>query len=57
MSPGWSTELPAHPPCPHCGSRETELLSAFGSVLANAQYHCHGCRTPFEQVKWQPDDP
>lgn len=48
-----STELPDHPPCPHCGSEETELLSFFGSVLANAQYYCRGCRVPFEFIKWR----
>ena len=45
-------DVPAEPPCPHCGSRDTELMNLFGSVLANLQYYCKGCRTPFEQMKW-----
>lgn len=51
MAPG-PGELPEDPPCPHCESEETELISSFGSVLANAQYYCHGCRTAFEYMKW-----
>lgn len=47
-------DLPEHAQCPHCGSEDTELMSPFGSVLANAQYYCQGCRTTFEYVKWQP---
>lgn len=31
-------------------------MSEFGSVLANAQYYCNGCRTTFEFMKWQPSD-
>lgn len=45
-------ELPDHPACPHCESRDTELMSPFGSVLANAQYYCNGCSTTFEYMKW-----
>lgn len=48
--------LPDHPPCPHCGSEETELMGTFGSVLATAQFYCNGCRCPFEFVKWQDPD-
>ncbi len=44
-------ELPEAPACPHCGSRDTELLSPFGTVLANAQYYCNGCKTAFELMK------
>lgn len=45
--------LPENPPCPHCESEDTELMSIFGSVLANAQYYCNGCRTTFEYMKWE----
>lgn len=48
--------LPDHPPCPHCGSKQTELVSPFGSVLANAQYRCQACSSPFEFMKWLPED-
>jgi ring-1,2-phenylacetyl-CoA epoxidase subunit PaaD len=44
--------LPEHPACPHCGSEDTELMSAFGTVLANAQYRCRACASPFEFMKW-----
>lgn len=37
--------------CPHCGSRETELMSLFGQQLLTVQYYCNKCRTPFERVK------
>ena len=37
--------------CPFCGSRETELLSPFGSQLSTAQYLCHACRSPFERIR------
>lgn len=45
-------ELPDNLACPHCESRDTELMSPFGSVLANAQYYCNGCSTTFEYMKW-----
>lgn len=51
-----AAELPDHPPCPHCGSQDTELMGIFGSILANAQFYCNGCRCPFEFVKWQDAD-
>lgn len=37
--------------CPFCGSRETELLSPFGSQLSTAQYLCRACRSPFERIR------
>ncbi|MDX1611311.1 MAG: hypothetical protein R3185_03005 [Candidatus Thermoplasmatota archaeon] len=51
------SELPEHPPCPHCRSEETELMHTFGSILANVQYYCKGCRCPFEFVKWRDTAP
>jgi DNA-directed RNA polymerase subunit RPC12/RpoP len=39
--------------CPHCGSTEVELESAFGSSLMSRQYYCRGCRTVFEWIKWE----
>ena len=38
-------------PCPRCGSRETERLSAFGSTACKAMYRCLACREPFEHFK------
>ncbi len=43
----------AHDPaaCPFCGSRDTELLSPFGSQLSTAQYLCRACHSPFERIR------
>jgi hypothetical protein len=43
--------------CPHCGSVDVELEAAFGGSLMSRQFYCRGCRTVFEWVKWEPDDP
>lgn len=43
--------------CPHCGSIDVELESAFGGNLMSRQFYCRGCHTVFEWVKWEPDDP
>ncbi len=37
--------------CPHCASRSTELLSAFGSTACKSLYRCLDCREPFEHFK------
>jgi ring-1,2-phenylacetyl-CoA epoxidase subunit PaaD len=37
--------------CPHCGSADTKLESAFGSTLCRAIHYCYGCRQSFEQFK------
>lgn len=37
--------------CPHCGSANTERLSAFGSTACKALYRCQACREPFEHFK------
>ena len=41
----------AHPVCPQCGSRDTELLSAFGSTSCKALHRCLACREPFDAFK------
>lgn len=38
-------------PCPRCGSRGTEQLSAFGATACKALYRCTACREPFEYFK------
>lgn len=38
-------------PCPRCGSRDTEQLSAFGATACKALYRCTACREPFEYFK------
>jgi ring-1,2-phenylacetyl-CoA epoxidase subunit PaaD len=37
--------------CPHCGSRNTERRSEFGSTACKALYYCAGCAEPFEYFK------
>lgn len=37
--------------CPHCGSRNTELLSQFGSTACKALYQCQDCKEPFDYFK------
>jgi ring-1,2-phenylacetyl-CoA epoxidase subunit PaaD len=39
------------PACPHCGSTETELISAFGSTPCKALHRCLTCREPFDAFK------
>lgn len=39
------------PPCPLCGSAETEQLSAFGSTPCKALHRCLTCKEPFEAFK------
>jgi ring-1,2-phenylacetyl-CoA epoxidase subunit PaaD len=37
--------------CPFCGSRDTELDSAFGPTLCRSTHFCRTCRNPFEAFK------
>ncbi len=37
--------------CPHCGSTNTKLRSAFGPTLCRAFYDCQTCHQAFEQFK------
>jgi ring-1,2-phenylacetyl-CoA epoxidase subunit PaaD len=37
--------------CPHCGSNDTELTSAFGATLCRSIHRCHSCKETFEQFK------
>jgi ring-1,2-phenylacetyl-CoA epoxidase subunit PaaD len=41
----------AHPACPRCGSRDTEVISAFGSTACKALHRCLNCREPFDSFK------
>lgn len=40
-----------HAECPHCESRNTQLLNPFGPTLCRAMHHCHNCHQTFEQFK------
>ena len=37
--------------CPHCGSRNTELVSQFGSTPCKALHRCTDCKEPFDYFK------
>lgn len=37
--------------CPRCGSKETRLVSQFGSTACKAQYRCLVCLEPFDYFK------
>lgn len=37
--------------CPRCESKETEVISKFGSTACKALYRCHSCKEPFEYFK------
>ena len=37
--------------CPHCGSRNTKLLSQFGSTACKSLYQCQSCKEPFDYFK------
>lgn len=38
-------------PCPRCGSRDTKMVSAFGSTACKAHFTCTVCLEPFEHFK------
>lgn len=39
------------PPCPTCGSADTERVSQFGSTPCKALYRCRACLEPFDYFK------
>lgn len=41
----------ALPPCPHCGSANTRLISEFGSTACKALHTCGDCSQPFDYFK------
>ncbi len=38
-------------PCPLCNSKNTELISQFGSTACKALYRCKDCKEPFDYFK------
>ena len=38
-------------PCPQCDSRNTRLLSQYGSTACKALYQCNSCLEPFDYFK------
>lgn len=39
------------PECPHCGAKNTKLVSQFGSTACKALYQCQDCKEPFDYFK------
>mgnify|MGYP003333980731 CR=1 FL=1 len=37
--------------CPHCGSKQTQLISRFGSTACKSLFTCKACLEPFEYFK------
>lgn len=37
--------------CPICNSKDTEIISKFGSTACKSLYKCHACKEPFEYFK------
>jgi ring-1,2-phenylacetyl-CoA epoxidase subunit PaaD len=42
---------PEYVECPHCGSKDTEVISFFGSTPCKAAYRCKACLEPFDYFK------
>lgn len=38
-------------PCPKCGSKNTTMVSQFGSTACKAHYNCKNCLEPFDYFK------
>jgi ring-1,2-phenylacetyl-CoA epoxidase subunit PaaD len=38
-------------PCPKCSSRNTRMVSQFGSTACKALYQCNDCQEPFDYFK------
>ena len=38
-------------PCPKCDSKDTKLISQFGSTACKAHYQCNTCLEPFDYFK------
>ena len=37
--------------CPQCGSKNTKMVSQFGSTACKAQFQCEDCQEPFDYFK------
>jgi uncharacterized Zn finger protein len=37
--------------CPFCGSREVEVVSAWGGQLITSQLRCRACASHFEAIR------
>jgi ring-1,2-phenylacetyl-CoA epoxidase subunit PaaD len=45
------TGKPKQVTCPRCGSKDTKLISQFGSTACKALYQCQNCLEPFDYFK------
>jgi len=39
------------PPCPYCGTVDTDIENLFGPTACRSIYYCNQCRQPFEGMK------
>lgn len=37
--------------CPHCKSKDTTMISFFGTTACKSLYHCNNCEMPFDYFK------
>jgi transposase-like protein len=46
------------PACPFCGSRDVEVVSAWGGQLITSQLRCRDCNSHFEAIRgdFDPDE-
>jgi len=42
---------PIKVPCPRCATKNTRMISQFGSTACKAQYQCNECLEPFDYFK------
>jgi ring-1,2-phenylacetyl-CoA epoxidase subunit PaaD len=47
----WLTGKPKSVTCPRCKSKNTRLISQFGSTACKALYQCQDCLEPFDYFK------
>lgn len=47
----------AAPHCPFCNSRDAEVISLFGTQAMTLQYRCRGCRSFYEAIKYDREEP
>jgi DNA-directed RNA polymerase subunit RPC12/RpoP len=56
-APSDASEQPrSSPRCPHCGSRDGDVISLFGTQAMTLQYRCRRCGTVYEALKYDAED-
>ena len=48
---GGAVDAEKHVSCPQCNSKDTEVISRFGSTACKALYKCNSCKEPFDYFK------